>query len=189
MSRRKKEGLASWFRGLGAYVAMVFWLCLAYMGGMDASRPEAVPHQHVNGWALLLLLGAVAVASARHWIKYVHFVFGAGVLGCLLATGSGHLANGRPIGRPFAAAATILFYGCFVASLRLAERPLTIFDRVALMAFLAALVGGMVTEVPAFGLVGFGVGCLLLWAAVLRGRLGQSERRKRTMRQKEAAGG
>jgi hypothetical protein len=111
------------------------------------------------------------LATMNHWVKYLQVIFGGGILGGILAAGSGHLLNGSPFPRLVAASFTVLLVGCSLISRTLARRRLTVLDRVALVAFLAAFVGGIVKDTPTSGLVGLSIGFGCLSVAWLRGRL------------------
>ncbi|HYN14964.1 MAG TPA: hypothetical protein VES66_04135, partial [Terriglobales bacterium] len=94
-------------------------------------------------------------------------ILGGGILGGLLATMSGHLLNGGPFPRPIAAAMTVSLVGCSLVAHTLAKRKLRPFDRVALVGFLAAVMGGILKTTEVAGLIGLGIGfgCLLAaWA-------------------------
>jgi hypothetical protein len=90
--------------------------------------------------------------------------------GGLLATISGHLLDSRPFPRPIAAAWTALFAGCSAIAQTLAKRELGMFDRVALIGFLAAFMGGFLQDTPVCGLIYFGLGFVCLLAAWVRQR-------------------
>ncbi len=112
------------------------------------------------------------IATMNHWVKYLQVIFGGGILGGLLATGTGHLLNDtKPFPRFIAAAVTALFVGCSLISRTLARRGLTVVDRAALIAFLAAFIGGIVKDTPTSGLIGLSIGFGCLSAAWLRDRL------------------
>ncbi len=115
---------------------------------------------------ILVVVIVVMLATINHWVKYLQVFFGGFILGCLLALGSGHLLNGGPFPRAIAAALVALLVGCSLIAGTLAKRKLTMLDRMALIAFVAAFVGGLVKGTPTSGLIGLGVGfgCLLaLW--------------------------
>jgi hypothetical protein len=109
------------------------------------------------------------IATMNHWVKYLQVIFGGAILGGIVATGTGHLLNdAKPFPRPIAAGVTALFIGCSLVSRTLARRKLTMLDRAALIAFLAAFVGGIVKDTPTSGLVGLGIGFGCLCAAWVR---------------------
>ena len=111
------------------------------------------------------------IGTMNHWVRYLRVIFGAGILGGLLATGTGHLLNDpKPFPRSVAAGITALFVGCGLVSQTFASRRLTMFDRAALIAFLAAFVGGIVKDSPTSSLIGLtlGFGCLFVaWMRAL----------------------
>jgi hypothetical protein len=158
MSEKPQSGFTTQLLRAGAYIAAFFWLAFAYVGGVLVSRPETGTHSLWAGWTILLVAVAVMIATMSHWVKYLQVIFGSGILGGLLATGTGHLLNGRPFPRSAAASVTALFVGCSLISRTLARRRLTILDRAALIAFLAAFLGGIVRDTPTSGLIGLGIG-------------------------------
>jgi len=158
MSGRPRSRLAANFLRAAAYTAAFVWLALVYVGGTLASRPETGAHSRLAGWTVLLVAAAVMIATMDHWVRYIQLIFGSGILGGLLATGTGHLLNGEPFSRLVAAAITALFVGCSLISRTLARRRLMMVDRVAILAFLAAFVGGILKGTPASGLVGLSIG-------------------------------
>jgi hypothetical protein len=168
MSDKERSRFATHLFRVGVYIGAFFWLALVYVGGNLASRPEIGTHSHLTGWATLLVAAGAAILTVSHWVKYLPVILGGGILGGLLAIGTGHLLNNKPFPRPVAAGVTALFLACGLISRPLAKRPLTMLDRVALMAFLAAFVGGIVIDTPTSGLIGLGIGFGCLFAAWLR---------------------
>jgi len=147
-----------------SYVGAVFWVAFVWGGLKVLSEPDTAKHSHLAGWAILVIAAAVMIPTMNHWVKYLQVILGGGILGGLLATIQGHTLNGAPFPRPIAAALTALLVGCSLISRSLAMRKLRMLDRVALVAFLGALVGGMVKGTTMSGIVGVGVGfgCLLI---------------------------
>lgn len=164
---KKKSRLRSHLVRIAAYVAAVFWLAFVWGAIKVLSAPDTGKHSHLAGWAILVIGTGVMITTMTHWVKYLQLVLGASILGCLLATIQGHLLNGAPFPRSIAAALTALLIGCSLVSRTLAGRKLRTLDRVALIAFTAAIVGGMVEGTPRSGIIGvaIGFGCLLVaWA-------------------------
>jgi hypothetical protein len=170
MSEKHRSRFATHLLRVGAYVAAFFWLAVVFSGWILVSRPETGKHSHLIGWAILIPAIGVMLSTMNHWVKYLQVIFGGGILGGILATGSGHLPNGSPFPRPIAASFTALLVGCSLISRTLARRGLTVLDRVALVAFLAAFVGGIVEDTPTSGLIGLSIGFGCLSVAWLRGR-------------------
>jgi hypothetical protein len=171
MSGKPQSRFTTHLLRAGAYVTAFFWLALVYVGGTLASRPETGRHSQLAGWVILIVAAGVMVATLNHWVKYLQVIFGGGILGGLLATGSGHLLNDKPFPRPIAAGVTALFVACSLVSRTLARRRLTLVDRAALIVFLAAFVVGIVMDTPTSGLIGLGIGFGCLVVAWLRDRL------------------
>jgi hypothetical protein len=134
----------------------------------DGKYPQAV-EAHV-GWAILLICVVVLVATVDRWVRFLQVFLGGGILGSLLALGSGHLLNGKPFPRPVSAILTTLLIGCSLILQTLAKRKLEVVDRVALIAFVAAFVGGMLVETPTSGVIGLGTGFAILLALWLHHR-------------------
>jgi hypothetical protein len=112
------------------------------------------------------------IATMNHWIKYLRFILGGFTLGTLLATVQGHVLNdNKPFPRPVAAVLTVLFVGSSLISHTIAERKVGMFDRVALVCFLVAFLGGLFKNTPRAGLIGLGIGFCCLFAAWLHNRL------------------
>jgi NAD/NADP transhydrogenase beta subunit len=147
-----------------SYVAAVFWVAFVWGGLKVLSAPDTAKHSHLAGWAILALASAVMIATMNHWVKYLQLILGGGILGGLLVTIQGHTLNGALFPRSVAAALTVLLIGSSLISRTLAGRKLRILDRVALVAFLGALLGGMVQGTPISGIVGLavGFGCLFI---------------------------
>ena len=146
-----------------SYVGAVFWVAFVWGALKVLSAPDTAKHSHLAGWAILVIASALMIATMDHWVKYLQVILGGGILGGLLVTVQGHTLNGAPFPRSIAAALTALLIGSSLISRTLAGRKLRILDRVALVAFLGALVGGMVQGTPTSGAVGLavGFGCLL----------------------------
>jgi hypothetical protein len=167
MSKQRQSQLAANFLGAGFYILGALWLGFSFAGWILVSRPETGKHSHLIGWAILITTTAIMLATMNHWVKYLRVFFGGAILVGILAIGSGHVPNGMLFPRPVAVALTALLVGCSLISQTLAKRPLTFVDRVTLVAFMAAFVGGVVRGTPTSNLVGLGVGfgCLLIaWA-------------------------
>jgi HAMP domain-containing protein len=164
MNKEQRSQLRLHLLRIGAYVAGFFWLAFVWGAIKVLSAPDTGKHSHLAGWAILIIATGVMIATMNHWVKYLQLVLGAFILGCLLATIQGHLLNGAPFPRLIAAALTALLIGCSLISWTLAGRKLRMLDRVALVAFLGALVGGMAQGTPTCGVVGLaiGFGCLLI---------------------------
>jgi hypothetical protein len=176
MSKKPQSRFATHLLRVGAYVAAAFWLAFAYAGGVLASRPETETHSHLVGWTILFVAVVVMIATVDHWVRYLQVILGGAIFGCLLALGSGHLLNNQPFPRSIAAGLTALFVGCSLISRTLARRRLTMFDRAALIAFVAAFVVGIVQDTPTAGLIGLGIGFCFLSVAWLRGRYSSTGR-------------
>ena len=167
MNKEQRSQLRSHLLRIGAYVAGFFWLAFVWGAIKVLSAPDTGKHSHLAGWAILVIAAGVMITTMNHWVKYLQLVLGAFILGCLLATIQGHVLNGAPFPRSIAAALTALLIGCSLLSRTLAGRKLRRLDRVALIAFTAAIVGGMVEGTPRSGIIGvaIGFGCLLIaWA-------------------------
>ncbi len=147
-----------------SYVAAVFWLAFVWGGLKVLSAPDTARHSHLAGWAILVIATAVMIATMNRWGKYLQLILGGGVLGGLLVTIQGHTLNGVPFPRSIAAALTVLLIGSSLISRTLALRKLTMLDRMALVAFLGGLLGGIVQGTPTSGVVGLSIafGCLLV---------------------------
>jgi len=182
MSKKEQSSTTRHLLSVGFYVVGVFWLALVWGGVKAVSTPDTGRHSHLRGWILLAVAVGAMLATMNHWVKYLRVVLGGGILGGLLATSSGHLLNGgKPFPRVLAAGFTVVLVGCSVISQSLAKRKLTIFDRVVLVAFLAAFVGGFVKDTPISALVGVSLGFTCLFAAWLYNRLSSiREERGRT---------
>lgn len=153
-----------------AYVAAAFWLAFVYAALKILAVPDTGRHSHLLGWAILFVAVVLVIATMDHWVRYLQMVLGGGILGGLLAAGTGHLLNGAPFPRAIAATVTALFVGCSLISRTLAKRRLEMFDRVALIGFLVSVVGGIYEETPIAGLIGFSAGLACLLAAWVQNR-------------------
>jgi|SRR5579863_154561 len=153
-----------------SYVAAVFWVAFVWGGLKVLSVPDTARHSHLAAWTILLIATAVMIAMMNHWVKYLQVILGGGILGGLLVTIQGHTLNGASFPRSIAAALTALFIGCSLISRTFAGRKLRMLDRVALVAFLGALLGGMVRGTPTFEVVGLAIGFGCLLAAWFRNR-------------------
>ena len=178
MSKKNKVShlLRTHLLRMGAYVAIVFWLAFTYGGWELVSTPETGRHSHLAGWTILALVFVLMIATMNGWVKYLSVIFGGGILGGILTTGSG-LLNGKPFPRLAAATFTALLVGCSVISQTFTKRKLTKLDRAALIVFVIALVSGMVKDTPVslVAALSVGFGCLLL--AWLRARFSTSSTR------------
>ncbi len=171
MSKKQPLQSSAWFLGVGFLILSALWLGFVFAGWILVSRAETGKNSHLIGWVILIAATSIMLATMNHWVKYLRVFLGGAILGGLLAAGSGHLPNGSPFPRPIAAALTALLIGCSLISQTLARRNLRMFDRVALVAFLAALVGALVEGTPTSGLIGFGIGFVCLLAAWIYSRL------------------
>jgi len=170
MSESQRSKFAAHFLRVGAYILAVLWLAFVWGGLKVLSVPDTGRHSHLAAWAILVVAAAVMIIAMNHWVQYLQIIFGGGILGGLIATGTGHLLNDtKPFPRPIAAGMTVLFVACGLISRTLARRRLTMLDRTALIAFLVAFVGGIVKNTPASGLIGLSVGFGCLFVAWLGG--------------------
>jgi hypothetical protein len=170
MNRKLRSRFTTHLLRIGAYVGAVFWLAFVYGGWELISTPETGRHSHLAGWTILLAAMAVMIATMDRWVKYFRVILAGGVLGGLMATGEAHLLNGSPFPRSIAAGMTALLIACSLISQTLAKRPLHMSDRVALIGFLGAFLGGMVEGTPTSALISVGVGFCCLLAAWLYNR-------------------
>jgi hypothetical protein len=152
-------------------VAAIFWLAFVWGAIKVLSAPDTGKHSHLAGWVILVVATSVMITTMNHWVKYLQVVFGGAILGGFLATASGHLLNGVSVPRTVTAAVTALLIACGLVSRTIAKRKLRLFDRVALVAFLAAFVVGWVKDTPTSYLGGLGIGFGFLLAAWARERL------------------
>jgi hypothetical protein len=171
MSQKQRSRFTAHLLRIAAYIAIFSWLALVYVGWVLVSTPESGKHPHLVGGTILVAAVAAMIVTMNHWVKHLQVIFGGFILGSLLAIGSGHFLNGSPVSRPIAGALTALFVGYALISRALSQRKLRTFDRVALIAFLAAFVAGLVRDTPIAGLVGLGVGFGFLFAAWVHDRL------------------
>jgi hypothetical protein len=171
MSERQRSRFTTHLSRIAAYIAVFAWLAFVYVGWVLVSAPETGKHSHLLGGTILIVAVVAMITTMNHWVKHLQVIFGGFILGGILATGSGHLPNGSSLSRLTAAGLTALFIGCGLISRTLAQRKLRMFDRVALIAFLAAFACGLVRETPTAGLVGLGIGFGFLSAAWVRDRL------------------
>jgi hypothetical protein len=162
-----------------SYIASVFWVAFVWGALKVLSAPDTAKHSHSAGLGILVIASVLMIATMNHWVKYLQIILGGGILGGLLATIQGHTLNGSPFPRSIAAALTVLLIGSSLVSRTLAGRKLRILDRVALVAFLGASLGGMVQGTPISGLVGLAVGFSCLLVALLYNRFvsGKESRR------------
>jgi len=124
---------------MGFLIVAAFWRGLAYAGLILASSPEAARHSHLIGSMLLVFMVALMLATMGHWVKYLQMFLGRCTLSGLLATASGHVSNGNTFPRLSATAVTALLVGCSLLTRAPAGRKLRVFDRVALVGFLVAV--------------------------------------------------
>lgn len=178
MSGRKHSRFATQLLRTGAYVATAFWLAFAYGGWEIAvSAPGSAGHSPVLGWAILAGCIVVATTTVNHWVKYLRFVLGGLTLGALSAVVGGHIVGSNvQIPRLVAAELAALSAACGLISHTLATRRLAIFDRAALVGFVAAAAIGMFTS-PKAAVVGLAVGFAFLLAAWARARGSRPPRR------------
>ena len=150
--------------GATFHVASALWLGLALAGWILVSRPETGKHSHLIGWGVLLAAIVIMLATMSLWIRLLSALFGGCILMGVIAVFTGRVPNGAPFSRPIAAILTALLLCCGMISRSMAKRPLTIIDRVMLVAFLAVFAGGLVEGTPTSSVVGLSVGlcCLLV---------------------------
>ena len=184
MTKKEQSRIAKHLLGIGFYIVAALWLAFSYAGVKLVSTPESGHHSHLAGWVTLIVTTSSMLATIDHWVKYLRVFFGGGVLGGLLALESGHLLNGSPFPRAFAAWFTALLIVCSIVVQSLSRRKLTTFDRIALVAFVAAFVGGIVTETPLSGLVGLSIGFGFLLAAWTWHRFSSAESDVRVIRRR-----
>jgi hypothetical protein len=162
MSRKQRSRIATWLLQTAFYIATGGWLVLIIAGWQLLSKPDDA---HL-GMVILATCVLVMVATVDYWVKFLNVFYGGLFVGTSLALVSGHLLNGRDFPRPISAGMTALTIGCSLVSLPLAKRRLQWLDRVALIAFVAALAGGMLLDTPIWNLVGLAIGfgvLLALW--------------------------
>jgi hypothetical protein len=167
MPETNRSSLDKHLLRVGAYVAGVFWVAFVWGALKVLSIPDTGRHSHLAGWTILVIAAAIMITTLNHWVKYLGVMLGGGVLGGILATMKGHLLNDRPIPRLAAAGVTALLIGCSLITRRFVFRQPNAFDRVALIGFLAACIGGFVKDTSESVLIGVGAGfgCLLAaWA-------------------------
>lgn len=167
MSRRHRSAVATHLLRIGAYVAAGFWLAFAYAGWeLVASAPGSGQRSPALGWTILGGCFAVVAATVSHWVKYLRYILGGLTLGALLAVADGHLLNSSaPFSRLAAGELAALSAASGLVSHTLAARQLTIFDRVALVGFVAATVGGGLFNSPQAAVFGLALGFAFLFAA------------------------
>ncbi len=180
MSEERRSRLTMHLLRMCVYVGAVFWLALVYLGWVLISGSPTGWHPYVVGWTALAVAGLLMVATMSRWVKYLRFVLGGLMLGALLAIVDGHLPNSRaPFPRLVAGELAVLSAACGLISHTLAARQLTSFDRVALVGFVAAAVGGLFKG-PQAAVAGLALGFAFLLAAWVRERrAGPPKRRGR----------
>lgn len=166
MTEKQRPRFVTHILRICSYVAEFFWLAFVYAGIKLVSLPETGRHSHVGGWVILAAATTVLVATTDHWVKTLQFILGGGILGGIVVTATGHLVNdSRPFPRLVALAITGLLIGSSLVSRTMAARELAGVDRVALVAFVAALVGGIVKNTPTSGAIGLAIGFVCLSSA------------------------
>lgn len=170
MNNEHRSRLAKNLFAMGFLILSALWLGFVLAGWILVSRPETGKHSHLIGWTILAGCAAAMLISIDRWAKYLPTFLAGAILGGILITCSGRLPNGSPFPRPIATVLTCFLIASGVLSQTLARRNLTMFDRVALVVFLGALVGGLVEGTPSSGLIGLGIGFGSLSAAWLYNR-------------------
>lgn len=141
----------------------------AFFGGIARLRLHEAPDPYffVQRHPLFLVITATAilVLTTNRWVKILPGVLAYGTLGGLIMIGSGQY-NHVAVPRSSAIALTLFCIASSALALSFAQRPLTLMDRLALMAFLfcCALSMSSGNEVHAL-MVPIGVGFLVLLTA------------------------
>lgn len=171
MTDKRRPAFVTHSLRIGAYLAAFLWFALVWGSLKVLSTPDTGRYSHMRGWTILTIAILVMIATMDHWVKYLQIILGGGILSGLLAVAEGHLLNGHPFPRFTAAALTALFASCSLISRPLTRAKLTMFDRAALICFLAALISGTLRDRPTDGIIGLGIGFACLLAIRLRHRL------------------
>ncbi|SRR6266436_184111 len=166
------EQVKSGFRLAGAWLLGMAWLGVVFGGLGEAFAPAASyaaghhPHR-ILGYALLIAAGLVMVVTAEHWKRVFPGIMIAAVFNSLLELLHGHAVNYDSVPVSPATAIVHLFVtaGVAVLTLTFKSRRLSVTDRAALLAFIAALFWQAVDHRFAeLKIISGGLCILLAWA-------------------------
>lgn len=159
--------MGGWLLGI-AWFGLVLWGILEAFG-TDANFSEGHHPSRVLGYVVLGVAAAIFVATANRWKRAFPGIMLAATLGSVLELEQGHAVNNPSVLIPgwIAFLQLLVIAGVTALSFTFKKRPLDIVDRIALLAFAAAIyVGGDEAtrqQLPLALIVG-GVCVLAAWA-------------------------
>ena len=123
---------------------LVFGLLL-WGAGVAYSK---LPGPKGPAWVALVVAGGIVVQTAQRWAKVLPGLLILAAFNALISAGTGHLINNTkvPFPREVALAATLLFATSSVLSAQFYDRRLSLVDRTVLVAYVAFVVWGWLTN-------------------------------------------
>jgi hypothetical protein len=176
-----RKQVTSGFRRVGGLLLGIAWLGLVYWGITEgfASEQAFSEGRHPSrflGYALLIVAAVIMVATAEYWKRAFPGIMLAAVINSVLELWRGHAVNNPSvaIAPPTAAIHLLVTSGVTVLTLTFKSRHLSMTDRVALLAFVAAFFWQAVdSRFASLKLVG-GAFCVLVAWAINRLRSGRT---------------
>ena len=139
---------------------------LAVLRTPETIRPDSfVGRYPLTPWACVIVATLILIFTIDRWVTILPGILGYGTLGGLIMLASGHYGK-MNIPRPIALALTLYSIAGTGLTLSFARRPLTLIDRVALLAFVFCLAFSITPDTFAMTVaLGIGVAFLLTaWA-------------------------
>jgi hypothetical protein len=115
-------------------------------------------------WACIIAATAILIPTIKRWVTILPGILGYGTIGGLIMLVSGQY-NHIIVPRPAALAVTVFCIASSYLTSRFADRPLTLIDRVALLALVYCLAFSMTTGknlTEAFTFLGIGFASVLV---------------------------
>lgn len=136
---------------------------LAVLRTPEAIRPVSFVGRHpITPWACVVVATLILIFTIDRWVTILPGILGYGILGGLIMLASGHYGK-MHVPRPIALAFTLYTIAGTGLALSFARRPLTLIDRVALLAFVFCLALSMTPDNFAMtAALGIGVAFLLI---------------------------
>lgn len=145
-NRSIKQQVKSGFRRAAGWLAGMAWLAIVFWGIINVFGTEAnfsVGHHpsRALGYFLLTLAVLIFLITADRWKRVFPGIMLAATLGCLLELESGHVVNSPStlVPRSIAFIQLVVVVAVTALSFSFKQRPLSILDRLALLAFAASI--------------------------------------------------
>jgi hypothetical protein len=174
MASKRRQSKSQQYLTTAAGWAVGFLTIALFLGGLTVicfpSRvePNSLVGQHrlIMGWAFLIVGTTALILTMNRWIGALPGLLAATTLSGLISLVQGHVINlpSKPISRVDALIVMLLFLGSTILSaLAFKGRGLNIVDRLALLAVVSSLAGGLLRDSIMFAAASIFLSLLFAW--------------------------